>query len=112
MRRIPKLQTFKFKISALLVLMVMLATVLVGGASLLVAEHEMRRVIAAQEMSMLSSAAAYLDRDITSKQQVLRVLAESLQSEPIAAAKIQAQLYKWLKKLEELLKAFWTATVG
>ncbi len=92
MRRIPKLQTFKFKISALLVLMVMLATVLVGGASLLVAEHEMRRVIAAQEMSMLSSAAAYLDRDITSKQQVLRVLAESLQSEPIAAAKIQAQL--------------------
>ncbi len=92
MRRIPKIQTFKFKISALLVLMVMLATVLVGGASLLVAEHEMRKVIAAQEMSMLSSAAAYLDRDITSKQQVLRVLAESLQSEPVAAAKIQAQL--------------------
>lgn len=92
MRQIPKLQTFKFKISALLVLMVMLATVLVGGASLLVAEHEMRKVIAAQEMSMLSSAAAYLDRDITSKQQVLRVLAQSLQAEPVAASKIQAQL--------------------
>jgi diguanylate cyclase (GGDEF)-like protein len=91
-RRIPKLQTFKFKISALLVLMVMLATVLVGGASLLVAEHEMRKVIAAQEMSMLSSAAAYLGRDITSKQQVLRVLAQSLQAEPVAASRIQGQL--------------------
>jgi diguanylate cyclase (GGDEF)-like protein len=91
-RRIPKLQTFKFKMSALLVLMVMLATVLVGGASLLVAEHEMRKVIAAQEMSMLSSAAAYLDRDITSKQQVLRVLAQSLQAEPLAPSRIQGQL--------------------
>ena len=92
MRTIPKLRTFKFKITALMVLMVMLATVLVGGVSLLVAEHEMRKVIAAQEMSMLSSAAAYLDRDITSKQQVLRVLAESLQSETLAAPKMQAQL--------------------
>jgi diguanylate cyclase (GGDEF)-like protein len=91
-RQIPKLQTFKFKITALMVLMVMFATVLVGGASLLVAEHEMRKVIAAQEMSMLSSAAAYLDRDITSKQQVLRLLAESLQSEPLSASRIQGQL--------------------
>lgn len=91
-RQIPRIQTFKFKISALLVLMVMVATALVAGVSLLVAEHEMRKVIAAQEMSMLSSAAAYLDRDITSKQQVLRVLAESLQAEPIAPAKVQAQL--------------------
>ena len=41
---------------------------------------------------MLSSAAAYLDRDIASKQQVLRVLAESLQAEPLAHHKIQAQL--------------------
>lgn len=92
MRRIPKLQTFKFKVTALLVLMVMFATILVGGASLLVAENEMRRVIAAQEMSMLSSAAAYLDRDITSKQQVLRVVAESLQAESFAPNKIQGQL--------------------
>ena len=92
MRRIPKLQTFKFKITALLVLMVMLASALVAGVSLLVAEQEMRKVIAAQEMSMLSSAAAYLDRDITSKQQVLRVLAESLQAEPVAPARIQSQL--------------------
>jgi len=91
-RRIPRLHTFKFKITALLVLMVMVAAALVAGVSLLVAEQEMRKVIAAQEMSMLSSAAAYLDRDITSKQQVLRVLAESMQAEPIAANKIQSQL--------------------
>jgi diguanylate cyclase (GGDEF)-like protein len=91
-RQIPKLQTFKFKITALLVLMVMLATALVAGVSLLVAEQEMRKVIGAQEMSMLSSAAAYLDRDITSKQQVLRVLAESMQAEPMTASRIQAQL--------------------
>ncbi|WP_229632218.1 sensor domain-containing diguanylate cyclase [Pseudoduganella violaceinigra] len=92
MRQIPRLQTFKFKISALLVLMVMCATILVGGASLLVAEQEMRKVIGAQEMSMLSSAAAYLDRDLASKQLVLRVLSESLQSEPIPHDKIQSQL--------------------
>ncbi|WP_431479214.1 diguanylate cyclase domain-containing protein [Massilia eburnea] len=92
MRQIPRLQTFKFKITALLVLIVMFATALIAGVSLLVAEQEMRKVIAAQEMSMLSSAAAYLDRDLTSKLQVLRVLAESMQAEPIAASKVQAQL--------------------
>lgn len=92
MRQIPRLQTFKFKITALLVLIVMFATALIAGVSLLVAEQEMRKVIAAQEMSMLSSAAAYLDRDLTSKLQVLRVLAESMQAEPIVASKVQAQL--------------------
>lgn len=92
MRQIPKLQSFKFKITALMVLMVMFATILVGGASLLVAEHEMRQVIGAQEMSMLSSAAAYLDRDITSKQQVLRVLADSLQADPVPASQVQGEL--------------------
>lgn len=92
MRRIPKHQTFKFKVSALLVLMVMLATVLVGGASLIVAEREMRQVIGDQEMATLTSAAAYLDRDITSKQQVLRVVAESLQAAPLPRGQVQAQL--------------------
>jgi diguanylate cyclase (GGDEF)-like protein len=91
-RQIPTLRTFKFKVIALLVMMVMTATILVGGASLLVAESAMRQVIGRQEMSMLSSAAAYLDRDITSKQQVLRVLAESLQAEPHAHRQIQAEL--------------------
>jgi diguanylate cyclase (GGDEF)-like protein len=92
MRQIPKLQTFKFKITALLVLMVMVATILVGGASLLVAENEMRQAIGAQEVSTLASAAAYLDRDITSKQQVLKVLAESLQADGAPRSRIQAEL--------------------
>lgn len=92
MRRIPHYQTFKFKIAALLVLMVMLASVLVGGASLVVAEREMREVIGNQEMATLAGAAAYLDRDIISKQQVLRVLAEGLQAAPVAHGKVQAQL--------------------
>lgn len=92
MRRVSTYKSFKFKISALLVLMVMLATVLVGGASLLVAEREMREVIGNQEMATLTGAAAYLDRDITSKQQVLRVLAEGLQAAPLAHSKVQAQL--------------------
>ena len=112
MRQIPKLQTFKFKISALLVLMVMLATVFVGGASLLVAEHEMRKVIAAQEMSMLSSAAAYLDRDIASKQMVLRVLAESLQAEPVAHGRIQGQLELRVALREEFFNVTAFATDG
>ncbi|XLZ71918.1 sensor domain-containing diguanylate cyclase [Massilia sp. SR12] len=92
MRRLATYQTFKFKITALLVLMVMLATVLVGGASLVVAEREMREVIGNQEMATLAGAAAYLDRDISSKQQVLRVLAEGLQATPLAHGKVQAQL--------------------
>ncbi|WP_374581748.1 diguanylate cyclase domain-containing protein [Pseudoduganella sp.] len=92
MRRIPTYQTFKFKLTALLVLMVMLASALVGGASLLVAEREMRKVIGNQEMATLSGAAAYLDRDITSKQEVLRVLAEGLQAAPVAHGKVQDQL--------------------
>lgn len=92
MRQIPKHQTFKFKITALLALMVMLATALVAGAALLVAESKMRQVIGGQEMATLSGAAAYLDRDIASKQQVLRGLAEGLQADAVASAPLQGQL--------------------
>ena len=92
MRRVPTLHSFKFKITALLALMVTIASLGVGGVSLLVAEGDMRQVIARQQMSMLSSAAAYLDRDIASKQQVLRVLADSLQAEPGVRSRLQAEL--------------------
>lgn len=92
MRQIAKHHSFKFKITALLGLMVMLATALVAGVALLVAEREMRQVIGGQEMAILSSAAAYLDRDIMAKQQVLRGVAEGLQADAVAAGKVQAQL--------------------
>lgn len=92
MRRVPTLHSFKSKITALLALMVMIAAAGVAGVSLFVAEAEMRHVIARQEMAILTSAAAYLDRDIASKQQVLRVLADSLQANPATRRDLQAQL--------------------
>ena len=69
--------SFKFKITATVTLMVLLAAIGVGSVSLLIFEASMRQVLAAQEMAMLTSTAAFIDNDLHSKRQALKSLAEA-----------------------------------
>jgi diguanylate cyclase (GGDEF)-like protein len=70
--------SFKFKITLLVTAMVLIAGLGVGGVSLLIAESAMRQSIARQELTLLSSAAAYVDRDIIAKRQLLKSLTEQV----------------------------------
>ena len=75
--------SFKFKITLLVTAMVLIAGLGVGGVSLLIAESAMRQSIAQQELTLLASAAAYVDRDIIAKRQLLKSLTEQVAgSEP------------------------------
>ncbi|KQX01093.1 diguanylate cyclase [Massilia sp. Root418] len=70
--------SFKFKITLLVTAMVLIAGLGVGGVSLLIAESAMRQSIARQELTLLSSAAANVDRDIIAKRQLLKSLTEQV----------------------------------
>jgi len=70
------LLSFKFKITALVIALVLVSGVGAGGISLLIAESELRQLIARQELSLLTSAAALIDNDLQNKQQLLRSLTE------------------------------------
>jgi diguanylate cyclase (GGDEF)-like protein len=89
MRQFTAFASFKFKVTMLVTAMVLLAAVGVGGISLLITEHEMGRVIAQQELSVLGGAAAYLEGDLQNKQQVLRTLAEEALERGLGAGGVQ-----------------------
>jgi diguanylate cyclase (GGDEF)-like protein len=88
------LLSFKFKITALVIALVLVSGIGTGGISLLIAESELRHVIARQELSLLNSAAALIDNDLQHKQQLLRSLTEQTPGRKLA-----------LDQLQELLEA-------
>ncbi|WP_338760949.1 hypothetical protein [Massilia sp. METH4] len=85
-------KSFKFKVSALVAVMVLIAAVAVCGISLLIAQSQVERMIARQEISALSGAAAFLDNDVRAKQDVLRSIAEEAQARRLGAGDMQALL--------------------
>jgi len=73
MRPIPGFfYSFKFKISALVIALVLFAGIGAGGVSLLIAESELRQVIGRQELSLLTGAAAFIDNDLQDKHELLK----------------------------------------
>ncbi|QBE67605.1 diguanylate cyclase [Pseudoduganella lutea] len=72
--------------------MVLIAAVGVCGISLLIAESQIQRMIARQEISALSGAAAYLDNDVRARQGVLRSIAEEAQTRNLSVRDVQALL--------------------
>ncbi|TWI69517.1 diguanylate cyclase (GGDEF)-like protein [Pseudoduganella lurida] len=84
--------SFKFKISFLVTSMVLIAGLGVGGISLLIAEVQMHRVIASQELSTLAGAAAFIDSDVRARQLALRTIAEEARAHNLDAAGLQALL--------------------
>lgn len=84
--------SFKFKVSVLVAAMVLIAAVGVCGISLLIAESQIQRMIARQEISSLTGAAAYLDNDLRAKQELLRTIAEEALSHNLGRGDVQALL--------------------
>lgn len=85
-------RTFKFKITCLLAASVLLAGIGVSSLSLLIAEQEMRAVLAEREMAVLKSASAFIDADLREKKAVLETLAEELRIHNHSADAIQGIL--------------------
>jgi diguanylate cyclase (GGDEF)-like protein len=86
------LQSFKFKMMALVIALVLVAGIGAGGISLLIAEAELRQVIARQELSLLTSAAALIDSDLHNKQLLLASLTEHLPGREPSLGQMQALL--------------------
>lgn len=84
--------SFKFKISALVTSMVVVVAVGVGGVSLLIADAEMRKVIARQELSLLNIAASSIENDLADKRQLLKSLTEQENERAIQPREIQSLL--------------------
>lgn len=84
--------SFKFKITALVIALVLFAGVGAGGVSLLMAESELRQVIARHELSLLTSASAMIDNDIAGKRQLLKSLTEQIGGREVALGDVQELL--------------------
>lgn len=84
--------SFKFKITALVIALVLFAGIGSGGISLLIAESELRQVIARQELSLLTGAAAFIDNDLQNKRQLLKLLTEEFTERGQPLEQIQQQL--------------------
>lgn len=72
--------------------MVFVAAIGVGRVSLVIFDVSMRQLLAAQEMAMLSSTAAFIENDLHSKRQALRLLAEERPGHRVGPDEIQALL--------------------
>jgi diguanylate cyclase (GGDEF)-like protein/PAS domain S-box-containing protein len=68
----------KFRLSCVVVVLVLAATLLVSLSSMLMAEQDMKTVIGDQQLAVLSSAAAFIDDRLDAKKQLLRALADDL----------------------------------
>jgi len=72
----------KFRMSAVLGLLVLLAAGLVALSSLYFAERQMRTVLGQEQLTLLSSAAAYIDQNLSAKRTLLAVVAERSAQDP------------------------------
>lgn len=107
MRPIPSFfYSFKFKISALVIALVLFAGIGAGGVSLLIAESELRQVIGRQELSLLTGAAAFIDNDLQDKHELLKAISEEIDARRLPVD----QLQPLLEAHETLRDAFFNVT--
>lgn len=82
--------SFKFQVTCLVTGMVLVASICVGGVSLLIAEVEMRDVLGQQETSLVSSIAGQIDTDLQDKRQLLEAIADEARAHKLTTAQFQA----------------------
>ncbi|MES2743446.1 MAG: diguanylate cyclase [Pseudomonadota bacterium] len=70
--------SLKTRMTVIVIMLVLSATALVTIAALYIAERKMNAVIGAQQFALLSSAAAYIDRDLEGKRTLLEAVVEHL----------------------------------
>lgn len=93
MRPLPSfIYSFKFKITALVIGLLLFAGIGAGGISLLIAESELRQVIARQELSVLTGAAAFIDNDLQHQRQLLKSISEEINQRGMKLTEIQQLL--------------------
>ncbi|WP_395408222.1 diguanylate cyclase domain-containing protein [Pseudoduganella sp. UC29_106] len=71
-------QSLKFRMSSVVILLVLAATVIVTWLALVMAERDMKAVIGRQQYSLLSAAAAHIDEQLAGKRLMLATLAEAI----------------------------------
>jgi diguanylate cyclase (GGDEF)-like protein len=84
--------SFKFKISALIIALLLFAGIGAGGVSLLIAENELHNVIARQELALLTGAAVFIDNDLDGQRQLLKSLGEEINARGVPLDQLQAVL--------------------
>jgi diguanylate cyclase (GGDEF)-like protein len=97
-------RTLKFRMTVVVVLLVLAATVTVASLALMLAERDMKSVIGDQQYALLSSAAAHIDSQLTAKRTLLATLADSMPPDLIAdPRKLQAFLEQYPSARKEFL---------
>ncbi|MGO4377942.1 diguanylate cyclase [Pseudoduganella sp. RAF19] len=74
--RLP--QSLKFRMSSVVILLVLAATTIVTWLALLMAERDMKAVIGQQQYHLLSAAAGHIDEQLSGKRLLLATLAEAI----------------------------------
>lgn len=95
----------KFRMTAVVVVLVMAAALLVGLTSSVLAERDMKAVVGDQQRAVISSAAAFIDDRLQAKKQLLRALADDL---PPAARNDATRLQAYLHSHADLRAEFFS----
>ena len=83
----------KFRLTGVVVVLVLAATLIVGLTSTLLAERDMKAVVGNQQRAVISSAAAFIDDRLLAKKRLLRALADNVPAaERLDATRLQAYL--------------------
>jgi len=85
--------TLQFRLSSMVVVLVLGAAVIVTVAALMLAERDMKAVIGNQQYALLSDAASHIDEHLAGKRAMLATLGESL---PAVALADPARLHEFL----------------
>lgn len=101
------MKSFKLRISAVIVLMVLFGTTLVTITALKLAERKMRAIVGAQQYALLASTAAHIDADLRARQTLLAVMREEME----AARPEAAQLQPFLEAHPNLREEFFNVLV-
>ena len=108
MRLTLNTSSLKFRITAAVVVLVLVSASLVALVALSVAGREMRAVVGGQQFALLSSAAAHIDADLAASRALLASLREELTAAPVRDA---SQLQAFLETHTSLRDAFFNVLV-
>ncbi|TWI69510.1 diguanylate cyclase (GGDEF)-like protein [Pseudoduganella lurida] len=113
MKRLLLPRTLRFRMTLVVSLLVLLATLLVSALSLGFVGWRMKEVVGKEQLALLSSAAAGLDQDFGMRQALLRTIAEGLADRAtLTAADLQADLEKHPTLREEFFNVIVFDTAG
>jgi diguanylate cyclase (GGDEF)-like protein/PAS domain S-box-containing protein len=85
-------RSLKFRLTSLLILLVLGAATIVTTLALMAAERDMKEVIGRQQYTLLTGAAAFLDEQLSAKTTLLAIVAENLPTTALTPERLRALL--------------------